>query len=208
MTKETKTSDGMSKTPKDGPPSKGTTVTTPLVWMDLEMTGLDPETDVIIEIATVITDSQLNVIAEGPDIVIKRDPALFSRMDAWNQEQHTKSGLWTAVINSTITESEAEKQTLDFLKKYVAHRESPLCGNSVWQDRRFLGRYMKQVEAHLHYRLIDVSTLKELGSRWHAQKSSQFTKKKNAHRALDDVYESIEELKFYRDALFIKDAQP
>lgn len=168
------------------------------------MTGLDPETDVIIEIATVVTDSQLNVIAEGPDLVIQRDPALFAKMDSWNQEQHTKSGLWAQVVASTITEAEAERQTLEFIKKYVGHRESPLCGNSIWQDRRFLGRYMKQLEAWLHYRMVDVSTVKELGARWYPQKANQFSKKKNSHRALDDVYESIEELKFYREALFIK----
>ena len=208
MTKETNPLEA-SKEPSKGKGSLQATkpVTTKLVWMDLEMTGLDPETDVIIEIATVITDSQLNVIAEGPDLVIKRDPSLFAGMDSWNQEHHTKSGLWAAVVSSTISEAEAERQTLEFLKKHVALRESPLCGNSVWQDRRFLGRYMKQLEAHLHYRLIDVSTLKELGARWHPQRASGFAKKKNSHRALDDVYESIEELKFYREALFIKDPQ-
>jgi oligoribonuclease len=174
----------------------------PLVWMDLEMTGLEPERDVIIEIATIITDHQLNIIAEGPDLVIHRDPSLFDTMDNWNQEHHSKSGLWQKVVSSTISEKDAEEETLSFIKKHVAQRESPLCGNTIWQDRRFLLRYMKNLEAWLHYRLVDVSTIKELAARWYPSTTALFAKKKNAHRALDDCRESIEEMRQYRETFF------
>jgi len=174
----------------------------PLVWMDLEMTGLDPERDVIIEIATIITDHQLNIIAEGPDLVIHRDSSLFETMDNWNQEHHSKSGLWQKVVSSTISERDAEEETLSFIKKHVGQRESPLCGNTIWQDRRFLVRYMKNLEAWLHYRLVDVSTIKELAARWYPSTVASFAKKKNAHRALDDCRESIEEMRQYRETFF------
>lgn len=171
-----------------------------LVWMDLEMTGLDPERDTIIEIATLITDGELNVIAEGPEIAVYQDPSWFDKMDDWNQEHHTKSGLWAKVIASKVSLAEAEEEILTFIKKHCGLRESPLCGNSVWQDRRFLARYMQKIDQHLHYRLIDVSTVKELGSRWYP--GVKYDKKKNSHRAMDDIKESLEELKFYRSEFF------
>jgi oligoribonuclease len=171
--------------------------------MDLEMTGLDPERDVIIEMATLITDANLNLVAEGPTIVIHRDPALFDTMDDWNKKQHGGSGLWQKVVDSTISEREAEAQTLAFLKAHVGERQSPLCGNSVWQDRRFLARYMRSIDAYLHYRLVDVSTLKELTQRWYP-KGPRPPEKPDAHRALDDIKESVEELKFYRDHYLVR----
>ena len=169
-----------------------------LVWMDLEMTGLEPEHDLIIEIATIITNENLDVIEEGPSLIIKRDAALFAGMDDWNRRQHTASGLWQKVVDSTISEREAEAQTLAFIKKHVGPKQSPLCGNSIWQDRRFIARYMKDIDAYLHYRLIDVSTLKELTSRWYPGKPRP-PEKPDAHRALDDIRESVHELRFYRD---------
>lgn len=172
-----------------------------LVWIDLEMTGLNPDRDSIIEIATIITDSDLNVVAEGPEIAIHHEPEWFTQMDDWNKEQHTKSGLWQKVLASKITLAEAEEQTLAFIKRFVGHRESPLCGNSVWQDRRFLSRYMPLIDAHLHYRLIDVSTVKELTRRWYGDEF-KFSKEKGLHRALEDIRESVEELKFYRERVF------
>jgi oligoribonuclease len=175
-----------------------------MVWMDLEMTGLDPERDTIIEMATLVTDGELNVIAEGPEIVVRQDAALFAGMDDWNKEHHTKSGLWAKVVASKIALAEAESLTLEFLRRHVGPRESPLCGNSVWQDRRFLLRYMPALEAHLHYRLVDVSSIKEIATRWYP--AVKFAKKKGAHRALDDVRESVDELRFYRETLF-KDAK-
>ncbi|MBM4251302.1 MAG: oligoribonuclease [Deltaproteobacteria bacterium] len=168
--------------------------------MDMEMTGLDPDTDSIIEIATLITDSELNVIAEGPELAIHQPADRFARMDAWNQEHHTKSGLWAKVQASTVTIAQAEVATLDFIRKHCGERESPLCGNSIWQDRRFLVRYMPKLDAYLHYRILDVSTIKELASRWYP--GSKFKKPKGAHRALDDVKESLDELRYYRTHLF------
>lgn len=173
-----------------------------LVWIDMEMTGLDPDKDVIIEIAAVVTDPDLNVIATGPDLVVQRDQRLFAGMDKWNQEHHTKSGLWAAVIASKVTEREAEQATLDFIKQHVTVKSSPLCGNSVWQDRRFLYRYMPALEEYLHYRLIDVSTIKELTGRWYGDQL-KYDAKKNSHRALDDIMESIDELKYYRSKVFV-----
>ncbi len=185
----------MSKKDKKEGPSK-------LVWMDLEMTGLDPDSDVIIEMATVITDKNLEVIAEGPEIVIQRSQDLYQKMDSWNKEHHTKSGLWAKVISSAITESQAEDLTLNFIKEHVKEGESPLCGNSIWQDRRFLAKHMKKIDAHLHYRLIDVSTLKTLGKMWYQKEIDAIVDKKSNHRALEDIKESIEELKRYRTLLF------
>ncbi len=171
-----------------------------LVWMDLEMTGLDPEVDEILEIATLVTDGELEIVAEGPELVIHQPPERFERMDDWNKEHHTKSGLWQRVLESKTTLAEAERLTLDFVKTHAGVRESPLCGNSIWQDRRFLVKYMQDLEAHLHYRLVDVSSVKELAARWYPGVKAQ--KKKGAHRALGDIRESVEELKFYRKALF------
>lgn len=184
--------------------STASSVATPqfLVWMDLEMTGLDPEKDTIIEIATIITDGDLNVLAEGPEIAIHQPAERFAQMDDWNKEQHTKSGLWQKVLASKVSLAEAEAQTLAFIKRFVGPRESPLCGNSIWQDRRFIARYLPLVDAHLHYRLIDVSTVKELTRRWYGDEV-KYTKEKGLHRALDDIRESVDELKFYRQHIFI-----
>lgn len=171
-----------------------------IVWMDLEMTGLDPLQDEIIEIATLITDKELNIIAEGPEIIINQPESRFEKMDDWNQNQHTKSGLWEKVIASKVTVDQAEKQTLDFIKEYTNPRKAPLAGNSIWQDRRFITIHMKEMDQYLHYRMIDVSTIKELGTRWYDDMESY--KKKGSHRAMDDIRESIEELKFFRKNLF------
>lgn len=176
-----------------------------LVWIDLEMTGLSPEKERIIEIATIVTDSQLNVIEEGPVFAIQQPDELLKAMDSWNTKQHNSSGLVTRVRGSTVTEAEAEAKTLEFLKKYVPAGKSPMCGNSVYQDRRFLYRYMPDLERFFHYRLIDVSTLKELAQRWVPQIYSGFDKE-SKHLALDDIRESIEELKYYREKLFIPEA--
>ena len=173
-----------------------------LVWMDLEMTGLDSDRDVIIEMATLITDLELNVIAEGPEIVIQRPKELFETMDSWNREHHTKSGLWDKVVSSEVTQDQAEKMTVNFLKKHIGPRESPLCGNSIWQDRRFIAKHMKALDSYLHYRLIDVSTVKLIGKIWYPSDTEQSKEKQSAHRALDDIKESIEELKQYRQLIF------
>jgi oligoribonuclease len=173
-----------------------------LVWIDLEMTGLDPDNDLIIEIATVVTDKYLNVLATGPVIAVHQSDQALAAMDAWNQEHHGKSGLIERVNASTIDDSDAMQQTLDFLKEWVAPGESPMCGNSIGQDRRFLYRYMPELESYFHYRNIDVSTVKELARRW-APAIFESVKKKETHQALDDVLESIDELKHYREH-FIK----
>jgi oligoribonuclease len=175
-----------------------------LVWIDLEMTGLDPDTDDILEVAVAITDVQLNHVAHMTPLVIRQDPSRFSKMDNWNQEHHTKSGLWARALESSTTVEDAQSQVMSFIKQYCRPKESPLCGNSVWQDRRFLIKHMKEVDAYLHYRLIDVSTIKELAKHWFPQVGKQFVKK-NAHRALDDIFESIAELQFYRERLFLKE---
>ena len=172
-----------------------------LVWVDLEMTGLDPEKNRIIEMATIVTDSQLNIIAEGPVFAIHQSDDHLSLMDSWNTKQHHASGLVERVRESVVTEADAEKATLAFLEQYVPAGKSPLCGNSVHQDRRFLNRYMHQLEKFFHYRLIDVSTIKELAMRWAPQVYSGFEKEAK-HLALDDIRESIDELKYYRIHLF------
>lgn len=172
-----------------------------LVWMDLEMTGLDPEKERIIEIATLITDERLHLIAEGPTIVIHQSDELLEAMDDWNQEHHGKSGLIDKVKQSTVSESAAEEQTLAFIKKYTSERTAPLCGNSIWQDRRFIARYMPQLDNYLHYRNVDVSSIKELVRRWYPDLEP--FKKKKTHTALSDIKESIEELKYYRKKVFV-----
>ncbi|PPC90796.1 MAG: oligoribonuclease [Methylobacter sp.] len=169
-----------------------------LVWIDLEMTGLDPDTDFIIEIATVVTDKELNVLAQGPVLAVRQSESALAAMDDWNQRHHRQSGLIDRVKASDITDTEAERQTLEFLKKWVPERTSPMCGNSICQDRRFLYRYMPELEAYFHYRNLDVSTLKELAARWAPMLKDGF-KKKSAHMAFDDIIESIEELRFYRE---------
>ena len=170
---------------------------TNLIWIDLEMTGLIPEHDVIIEIATVVTDAQLNVVDEGPSIAIHQSNELLDGMDEWNTNQHNHSGLVRRVQESKISVAEAESQTLNFLMNYVDLGASPMCGNSICQDRRFLYNYMPDLEKFFHYRHIDVSTLKELAVRWKPNIIST-SYKKSRHLALSDIYDSIDELKHYR----------
>ena len=171
-----------------------------LIWIDLEMTGLDPDNDVIIEMATIVTDSQLNVLAEGPVIAVHQSDEVLARMDEWNTRQHGGSGLTQRVRESRISTAEAERLTLEFLEQWVPKGKSPICGNSICQDRRFLARLMPELEAYFHYRNLDVSTLKELALRW-APKALEGFSKKNNHLALDDILESIEELQYYRKML-------
>lgn len=167
----------------------------------MEMTGLDPEVDVILEIATIVTDSELNVIAEGPVLPISQPESALAGMDAWNTEHHTASGLVDRVRRDGVSVTEAEARTLDFIARHTAPGTSPLCGNTIWQDRRFLIRYMPEVAGFLHYRIIDVSSIKELVFRWRPELLSQM-RKGNAHRALEDIRESIDELRLYREKLF------
>ena len=169
-----------------------------LVWMDLEMTGLEPERDVIIEIATIVTDGNLNLIAEGPVMAVYQPAILLDAMDEWNTRTHGNSGLVERVSNSTITCRDAEQKTLAFLRQHLKAGTSPLCGNSIHQDRRFLVKYMPELEAFFHYRNLDVSTLKELAKRWNPAVVSSF-KKAGSHQALDDIRESIAELAHYRE---------
>ncbi|MDP3331377.1 MAG: oligoribonuclease [Methylococcaceae bacterium] len=173
-----------------------------LIWIDLEMTGLDPDDDLIIEIATVITDKNLNVLAQGPVMAVHQSDAALAAMDDWNQQHHGQSGLIDRVKASTISAAEAERLTIEFLKQWVPENTSPICGNSIGQDRRFLYRYMPKLEAYFHYRNIDVSTLKELAARWAPEVKDGFNKE-STHQALDDILESIEELRYYREH-FIK----
>ncbi len=173
-----------------------------LVWMDLEMTGLDPEVDTIIEMATIITDGKLNIIAEGPNLVIHHPDSVMDKMNDWCKKYHGNSGLTGRVKASKITLAQAEQQTLDFIRKHVGEKQSPLCGNSIHQDRRFLVKHMPRLEAWLHYRNVDVSTVKELAKRWYPELEPW--KKQGAHLALDDILESIAELKHYREHIFCK----
>jgi oligoribonuclease len=169
-----------------------------LVWVDMEMTGLDPDNDRIIEVAVVVTDSELNVLAEGPVFAIHQSDEVLDKMDAWNKGTHGKSGLIDRVKASTVTEADAEKALIDFLKNFVPAGKSPMCGNSICQDRRFMARGMPKLEAFFHYRNLDVSTLKELCKRWKPEISTGF-KKHQKHTALADIIESIEELRYYRE---------
>ena len=173
-----------------------------LIWLDMEMTGLLPDTDRIIELAVVVTDSELNLVAESPVIVIHQSDAVLDGMDAWNKGTHGRSGLIEKVKASTTNEEQATLQMLAFLKQHVPEGKSPMCGNSICQDRRFMARYMPDLEKYFHYRNLDVSTFKELARRWKPTIYSGF-KKASKHEALADIYESIEELKYYREH-FIK----
>ncbi len=173
------------------PPSKN------LVWIDLEMTGLSPENDRIIEIASIVTDAHLNILEEGPVIAIHQSLKRLANMDEWNTKTHTNSGLIHRIRASEVNEERAQQTTIDFISKYVGGNHSPLCGNSICQDRRFLANYMPKLEAYLHYRNLDVSSIKELVTRWRPELLKGFSKQ-NTHQAMDDIRESIEELKYYR----------
>jgi len=172
-----------------------------LIWVDLEMTGLDPETDTVIEIATIVTDPQLTTLAEGPVIAIHVNDERLQAMDAWNTEHHTASGLVDRVRASTFSLDQASEETIEFLRQWVDPGQSPMCGNSICQDRRFMVRYMPTLEAYFHYRNIDVSTIKELVKRWQPEAFEGFSKT-GAHLALDDIRESISELQHYRKRVF------
>ena len=172
-----------------------------LIWVDLEMTGLEPATDRIIEIATIVTDKELNILAEGPVIAIHQSDDVIAAMDDWNQEHHGASGLIDRVRASKHSEEDAINETIAFLEQYVPQGKSPMCGNSIGQDRRFLNKYMPKLEDYFHYRNLDVSTIKELVRRWQPELMKDF-KKKNTHQALDDIRESVAELQFYRERVF------
>ena len=172
-----------------------------LVWIDMEMTGLDPEENVVLEIATIVTDKDLNVLAEGPVIAIHQSDEELAKMDDWNVNTHTRSGLVARVKESQYDEARAVAETLDFIRQWVPERTSPLCGNSIGQDRRFMVKHMSELEAFFHYRNVDVSTIKELVRRWQPELLDQFTKS-GSHQALDDIRESIAELQFYRSHVF------
>ncbi len=175
-----------------------------LIWIDLEMTGLDTDNDNIIEVATFVTDSQLQIVAEGPVLAIHQSDEIMSGMDQWNTKTHGKTGLVERVKASTLDESAAEKQTIEFLEQYVPKGKSPMCGNSICQDRRFLARTMPTLEAFFHYRNLDVSSIKEMAKRWKPEILAGFSKK-NTHMALEDIRESIEELKYYRQHFIVVD---
>ena len=173
---------------------------TNLIWIDLEMTGLDPEKHVIVEIATIVTDEQLSIVAEGPEIAINHPEHILAAMDEWSRKHHQSSGLLDRVKASAYTCQQAEQKTIDFVSQYCKKNQSPLCGNSVWQDRLFLLKHMPRLEDFLHYRIIDVSSIKELVKKWYP--SLPFFKKPKAHLAMNDIKASIEELKFYRQNVF------
>ncbi len=173
-----------------------------LIWIDLEMTGLDTNNDKIIEIATIMTDAQLNILAEGPMLAIHQSNEVLNGMDEWNTRQHGQSGLVERVRNSTLDEAEAERQTIEFLAEYVPQGASPMCGNSICQDRRFMARCMPKLEAFFHYRNLDVSTIKELIARWAPPNILSGFRKGGSHLAMDDTRDSIRELRFYRESFF------
>lgn len=174
-----------------------------LVWLDLEMTGLEPDRHAIVEIATLVTDDDLEIVAEGPDLVVHQPPDVMAAMDDFVRAMHTKSGLLPKIEASTISLADAGAQTLAFIKEHVAEpRTVPLCGNSIGTDRRFLAKYLPEIEDFLHYRSIDVSTVKELTRRWYPETLRKRPEKEGRHRALDDVKESVDELRFYRDTVF------
>lgn len=175
-----------------------------LLWMDMEMSGLEPARERVLELATIITDADLNVLAEGPDLVVHQPDEVLAAMDAWNTAHHGASGLVAKVQASTVTEAEAEALTLAFIDAHFGARDRPvLCGNSIHQDRRFIRRYMPALDARLHYRMVDVSTIKELGRRWYPAEVAVMPAKNESHRALDDIRESIAELRWYRERLFV-----
>ncbi|MCP4753199.1 MAG: oligoribonuclease [Proteobacteria bacterium] len=171
-----------------------------LIWIDLEMTGLNSEIDRILEIATVITDTDLNIVRKGLELAIFQEDKILENMDDWCRDHHGRSGLTDKVKKSAITETEAEKRTIDYIKEYIEKGEAPLCGNSVHQDRSFLAKYMPELNEYLHYRNIDVSSVKELSYRWFSDLAK--FEKANSHTALNDIYESIAELRYYRDHIF------
>lgn len=177
-----------------------------LLWIDMEMSGLSPEENRVLEVAVVVTDAELNTLAEGPVLVVHQSDEVLDAMDSWNKGTHSKSGLIDRVRASTLDEAEVEARMLEFIKQYVPERASPMCGNSICQDRRFLARHMPKLEAYFHYRNLDVSTLKELAKRWRPGLAEGF-KKASKHEALADIYESIDEMKYYREH-FIRDNQP
>ncbi len=175
-----------------------------LVWIDLEMTGLDVHENVIIEISTIITNNALDIVAQGPSLVISQPDCELEKMDEWCTRTHTCSGLVKLVKESSMTLEQAQVETLDFIKKYIKPNKAPLCGNSVWQDRIFLKKYMPELESYLHYRIIDVSSIKEVVTRWYpGNRCARFVKPEN-HRAMEDIIYSIEELKHYRAYFFLK----
>jgi oligoribonuclease len=175
-----------------------------LVWLDREMTGLDPANERIIEVATILTDGQLNEIAVGPELVIHQADEVLAAMDDWNTKHHGASGLTQRVKESTVTDADADAQTLAFLNAHVPAKDRPvLAGNSIHQDRRFIRRYMPLLDRRLHYRMVDVSTIKELARRWFPQVIARQPQKRDTHRALDDIRESIDELRFYRSQVFV-----
>ncbi len=178
-----------------------------LVWLDLEMSGLDPEKEGIIEIATIITDGDLNILAEGPDLVIHQKDSLMKAMDAWNIKQHAKSGLTEAVKASKITLERAEAETIAFIKQYCLPKQAPLCGNSIHHDRRFLIKYMPKLNEFLHYRHVDVTTVKALVQRWYPNIKRQYPRKNENHRAMGDVRDSIKEMNYLRERFFVSPAQ-
>ncbi|MBL9019224.1 MAG: oligoribonuclease [Myxococcales bacterium] len=180
-----------------------------LVWLDMEMTGLDPARERIIEVATILTDGQLVEIAVGPDLVIHQSDEVLAAMDDWNKKHHGGSGLVERVKASTVTDGDAEAQTLEFIKQHCGAKDRPvLAGNSIHQDRRFIRRYMPALDARLHYRMVDVSTVKELARRWFPQLVAKIPVKKETHRALDDIRESIDELRWYRQHVFAPPPAP
>lgn len=181
---------------KDGPLSDH------LIWVDLEMTGLDPDRDVILEIATLITDNELNIVARGPELVVHQTEERLQAMDDWNREHHSKSGLWQKAVASEVTAAAAAAQTLAFLQDHTEPKSAPLCGNSIWQDRRFLARHFPDVENHCHYRVVDVSSIKELVRRWYGEDRIYPKPEAGSHRALVDIERSIDELRFYRKNFF------